>query len=191
MKLTKCSQNHYYDADKYETCPHCNSQSNGQLTDSIPPIISDFPGNDTGNGTLGDEVEDVQKTVGIFSKKAEKEPVVGWLVCIEGEHCGEDFRIKMGRNFVGRSTNMDVVLSKDAHVSREKHAIIVYEPKGNMFIIQAGESKELSYLNDTVVLSPRELNPYDIISLGTSKLMFVPFCSDKFTWDNDEESEDK
>ena len=25
MKVVKCDKNHYYDADKYETCPHCKN----------------------------------------------------------------------------------------------------------------------------------------------------------------------
>ena len=198
MKLTKCNQGHFYDADRFETCPHCNSAGQVQSTpdsgtinsrkeyltekvDVAKPEVKSTP------NSLGSAVEDAQKTVGIFKKKAGKEPVAGWLVCIEGEHYGEDFRIKMGRNFVGRSTSMDIVLSKDSHVSREKHSIIVYEPKGNMFIVQAGESKELSYLNDRVILSPQELNPYDVITLGSSKLLFVPFCSENFKWDDKKE----
>lgn len=25
MNVVKCDKNHYYDADKYETCPHCKN----------------------------------------------------------------------------------------------------------------------------------------------------------------------
>ena len=85
---------------------------------------------------------------------------------------------------------MDIVLAKDNMISRDKHAIIIYEPKGNIFIIQAGESKELFYLNDSVVLSPTEMKPYDTITIGASKLLFVPFCSDNFNW-NDIKKEDE
>jgi hypothetical protein len=149
-----------------------------------PPVNEPKP-----NG-LGSAVDDAQKTVGLFVKGSNNnatQPVVGWLVCVEGEHFGEDFRICMGRNFVGRAKNMDIVLSKDSHVSRDKHAVIVYEPKNNLFVIQTGESKELSYLNDEVVLSPKELKPYDKISLGSTKLLFVPFCNDQFKWEEDKE----
>ena len=27
MNLTKCSNGHYYDADKYPSCPHCNKNA--------------------------------------------------------------------------------------------------------------------------------------------------------------------
>lgn len=221
MKLTRCSNGHFYDADKYTECPHCpnGNTDGGGLTQPINmadrPMPDDLqnrtqPLNNVvqnnavqsatvpsipSNNELKKEVDDVQKTVGIFNiKKGGTEPVAGWLVCVEGPHFGQDFRIKMGKNFVGRMANMDVVLSKDSSVSREKHLIVVYEPKGNMFIVQSGESKELSYLNDKVILSPQELNPYDVITLGSSKLLFVPLCNENFKWDNyknDEDEKDK
>lgn len=77
---------------------------------------------------------------------------------------------------------MDVALTKDGTVSRNKHAIILYEPKANIFIVQPGEAKELFYLNGQVVLQAQQINPYDVIALGKTKLLFIPLCSDKFTW---------
>jgi hypothetical protein len=38
------------------------------------------------------------------------------------------------------------------------------------------------YLNDEEVTVPTELKPYDIIELGQTKLMFVPFCGEHFQW---------
>ena len=40
MKLTKCSQNHYYDGDKYEQCPHCNSHAVANRNISGPKLQS-------------------------------------------------------------------------------------------------------------------------------------------------------
>ncbi len=210
MNLTRCNQGHFYDADRFPTCPHCNKGQSGSAPLPVPP--TSLPAEDrsgqptqpdphagaerkneeakklTGTIPAQPEVEDIGKTRGIFDvKDFNDEPVVGWLVCISGKHIGSDFKLKAGRNFVGRDRTMDVVLSKDSTVSRVKHTVIVYEPKGNMFIMQAGESKELSYLNDNVVLSPVELKAYDIITLGETQLIFIPFCSDKFKWDDSEE----
>ena len=79
---------------------------------------------------------------------------------------------------------MDVALTMDGSVSRDKHAIILYEPRSNVFIAMPGDARELFYLNDKVVLSATEIKAYDVISLGSSKLMFIPCCSDKFKWEN-------
>ena len=42
-------------------------------------------------------------TIGYYSRVIGVEPVVGWLVCTEGEYKGESFKLKSGRNFIGRA----------------------------------------------------------------------------------------
>jgi len=142
-----------------------------------------------GMPSLGDAVKSAiggsdEKTVGYYERSMGTEPVVGWLICLTGGHFGEDFRLKSGRNFIGRSTEMDVVIAKDSAVSREKHAIVVYEPKGRKFLAMPGEAKELCYLNGDVVLTPVEINSGDKLSLGETELMFIPCCGEEFSWDD-------
>ena len=79
---------------------------------------------------------------------------------------------------------MDICLEGDDRISRNKHAIVVYEPKSRMFIAQPGESRELFYLNDKVVLESKVIKANDVITVGSTKLMFIPCCSDKFNWDS-------
>lgn len=122
-------------------------------------------------------------TVHYFQKSIGTEPVVGWLVCVKGVHFGEDFKIKSGRNFIGRSGNMNISLSADKAVSRDRHAILTYDPKGNAFFIQPGESSELCYVNNDAVLVPTKLKLNDKITIGESELIFVPFCSKSFSWE--------
>lgn len=143
-------------------------------TESLSAIIDSID--------VGGEETDQDVTRGFFESAIGSDPVVGWLVCVEGNHFGEDFKLKAGKNFIGRSANMDVCLSGDNSVSREKHLIVLYDPNNNIFIVQAGDSKELSYHNESLVLSPVELKPYDVLKVGATKLLFIPFCSDKFTW---------
>lgn len=196
MNLTRCENGHFYDADRFDTCPHCNQTTLSTVLQdendeklytmpmdgeqSKPDIV--IPTSSTEDGA--------QATIGYFSD-IPNEPVVGWLVAIEGPHFGQDYKLKTGRNFVGRSSSMDVVLDKDASISREKHAIVLYEPKSNIFLVQPGDAKELSYLNDKVVLTATELKAYDVLSLGGTKLLFIPCCSDKFNWDSVKPAEEK
>lgn len=194
MNLTRCENGHFYDADRFDSCPHCNQTS-----------ISTVLQNENGESeyTLPiDQPEDVkpepmvvtedvsQVTIGYFGDSP-SEPVVGWMVAIEGAHFGVDFKLKTGRNFIGRSREMDVALPEDQSISREKHAIVLYEPKSNVFLVQPGDAKELCYLNDKVVLTATEINAYDVLSLGATKLLFIPCCSDKFNWDSVKPKEDK
>jgi hypothetical protein len=127
---------------------------------------------------------DDQKTISFASQNIGTEPTVGWLVIIGGEDMGMDFKLKSGRNFIGRSASMDVALKNDKTVSREKHSIVVYDPKSYTYIVQPGTAKELCYLNDEVVLAPQVLELNDVITVGETKLLFVPLCTrDGFNWD--------
>ena len=69
------------------------------------------------------------KTVGYYHKKVGIDPVVGWLLCVDGPEKGRDYRIRSGRNSIGRAENMDICISGDSSISRERHAIIAYDPK--------------------------------------------------------------
>ena len=203
MNLARCSNGHFYDEDKFEKCPHCGSVDRNDdqtvalnrnddktvaLTQGDDPVTSKLEPTSLqdavakaagGTPVSGDD----SVTVGYYDKAIGSEPVVGWLVCIEGAHLGEDFKLKSGRNFIGRSTGMDITIAGDNSVSRDKHAVVVYEPKNHMFLVQSGDSKELCYLNDKVVLSAEEIKGNDVVTVGSTKLMFFPCCSDVFNWD--------
>lgn len=105
------------------------------------------------------------------------EPCVGWLVALSGSHLGTDYRLKIGKNFIGRSSQMDVALTDDKSVSRDKHAIVVYEPKQHLYLVQPGEASTLVYRNEQVVLSPVQLEAYDVITVGDVNLLFMPLCN--------------
>lgn len=109
-------------------------------------------------------------------------PCVGWLVALGGEHIGTDFRLKAGKNFIGRDMQMDVALTEDKSVSRDRHAIVVYEPKAHLYLVQPGESSSLVYRNDQVVLTPVKLEAYDVITVGDVNLLFMPLCGERFNW---------
>lgn len=112
------------------------------------------------------------------------EPVVGWLVCVKGCYQGESFPLKAGQNFIGRSLSMDVILKDEPTVSRENHAMILFEPQRQVFYLTAGQSAGITYLNDAPVLMPAELKPYDKIGVGKALLVFIPFCGAQFCWDD-------
>ncbi|MBS6194169.1 MAG: FHA domain-containing protein [Clostridiales bacterium] len=132
---------------------------------------------------------DDNRTVSYYSRTMGTEPVVGWLVAVEGNYFGESFKLKSGRNFVGRSPEMDIQLSMDNSVSRRKHAVIIYEPRAKKFIAQPGDSRELFYLNDEVVLNNVVMNAYDILLIGETKLLFIPLCGEKFSWEDIKEKQ--
>ena len=127
---------------------------------------------------------DENRTVGYYPRRIGVEPVVGWLVIVEGAGKGESFLLHTGRNFIGRSQEMDVVLHGDKSVSRVRHGILVYEPREKVFFIQPGDSRELFYRNGEVVLEKLLLESYDVLQFGETKLMFVALCGEHFSWED-------
>lgn len=151
---------------------------------------------DTVDGTPPDlnrsRPSDDAKTQGFFESTDpdfEIPPAVGWLVCTVGKHTGKDYRLKAGRNFIGRSTVMDIALDGEPTVSRESHAIVAYEPRQNIFIAQPGSASELFYVNNEVVLNAVVLKRNDRIQIGNAELMLIPCCDENFRWDKQEKKD--
>lgn len=127
-------------------------------------------------------------TVARYNFSDEINPVVGWLIAVKGEYKGSAFILNSGNNNIGRSLTNAVALAKERTVSRERHASIIFDPDNNKFFIKPGESSGLTYVNNELLLSVRELNSWDKIRLGAVEFVFVPLCSEYFSWD--EYSED-
>ncbi|MDD6269439.1 MAG: zinc-ribbon domain-containing protein [Oscillospiraceae bacterium] len=126
---------------------------------------------------------DTGKTVAVFADDFSKEPVVGWIVAVEGEHRGEAYQLVTGKNRIGRNTGNDIIIPNDNTISKVDHAIIVYEPKKHIFILQAGNGNGLTYLNEEIVLESKVLSNYDTLQIGSQVFRFIAFCGDNFSWE--------
>ena len=126
--------------------------------------------------------DDPGKTVAVLQKSLNIEPVVGWIVCIEGSDKGKDFHIMARNNSIGRSEKMDICIKGDTTISRDNHARIAFDVKHNVCHLIPAESTNGIYLNGNPVYVPTELKQGDIIELGQSKFMFVPLCNENFSW---------
>lgn len=201
MALQECANGHLYDTDQYPTCPYCSGGANminfgaanevGRTvaaTNAVVPPISEVGSTVAPQAYMKKEEpkpsSDIGKTVGVFQRKMNFEPVVGWLVCISGPEKGKDFRIYGKNNTVGRSEKMDICIKGDTTISRENHARLAYDEKHNAFHLIPAESTNTIYLNDEPVYVPAKLTARDIIEFGDCKLMFVPLCDDNFSWKN-------
>jgi len=126
--------------------------------------------------------EESNRTVGIFKQKFGLDPVVGWLVCIEGPEKGRDYRLLDRINTIGRGAENDVVLEMEQSVSQKNHARLAYDAKHNNFQMIPGEGRNITYVNDAPLYVPQLLHAYDVIEFGETKLLFIPLCSEQFQW---------
>ena len=205
MRQTRCEKGHFYDADRYASCPHCANmaggmpQGNPTVTKTLDDQVTVTLGKPEQAAQMEQVVQMAPKSEGVAAEirevvpfddepvtqgffKKDSDPVVGWLVRTKGVHKGEDFRLRAGRNFIGRGQDMDIKLTGENTVSRDKHAIVLYEPNQRIFLAQMGESHELVYLNGELLLSNAQMKAYDRIQLGDAELMLVPCCGENFDW---------
>jgi len=122
---------------------------------------------ETLEGLAGEELA-VDKTISIKKKKL---PAIAWLVMMEGEREGEDFRITKEEFKIGRDPSLkcDLVL-KDPTVSKE-HAKIKLQDDGKIYIYDLG-SENGTIVNDEEIKGPKELKDDDIIIIGKTKFLF-------------------
>jgi hypothetical protein len=186
MALQRCDKGHYYDPESYSNCPSCGTHDlNLQATQMRGAAVSPDDGVTQARGASSSMQRDTGVTVAIVRKKTGMDPVVGWLVCVDGPEKGRDYRIRSEKNYIGRDSSMDICISGDETISRENHAMISFNPRNLGFSIAPGNSRGLVYLNGKEVGVPEDLKPYDLIELGQCKLSFVAFCGEKFQWVQD------
>lgn len=121
-----------------------------------------------GGATAGDMAED---------------PVVGWLVVIDGPGRGQARAVGYGMNSIGRGPTERISLEfGDAQMSRTGHAVLTYDPRSRKFYLQHGGGRNLTYVADQAVLTPTEIATGTDIVMGATKLRFIALCGPEFDW---------
>jgi hypothetical protein len=190
-KMIRCPEGHFYDPAKHTACPWCALPSDAggaeQKTRPVKPGALETPGPPPLPGSNPPPVPPgpgpgATVRYGGAGPVPKTGPVVGWLVCLDGPDRGQDYRLHSEKNYIGRAPEMDVVILNDNTVSRDKHGVVVFDPKKQSFWVLAGEAKGLVYLNGELVQTPMRMNRDDVLELGQTKLVLVPFCGEKYSW---------
>ena len=116
------------------------------------------------------------------------DPVVGWLVIVQGPGLGASLRLGMGQNSIGRGADARVRLDYgDTQISRSNHASVTYDHRGDTFYVQPGNGVNLTYLDDGPVLGATPLPNRARITIGETTLRFVALCDGSFSWNESEQ----
>jgi len=156
--------------------PHMAPQMSPQTTPEHPPMmarsIAPAPGHTRIPRPMGLEVD------------VRTDPVVGWLVVLDGPGKGNFRPIYSGSNTIGRSTNQRIPIDfGDDAISSEKQAFLVYDGRKRQYqLVPNLERPNLVHLNDSALLANGELKPHDKITMGRTTLLFVPLCGPDFDW---------
>jgi hypothetical protein len=114
----------------------------------------------------------------------EQDPVVGWLVVVGGPGLGSYRPIFEGNNTVGRNSSQRVPIDfGDDSISSEEQAYIRYDSSARSFLFVPNLAKtNVVSINDKRPTGAVELNQMDVITMGRTQLVFVPFCGAEFDW---------
>jgi hypothetical protein len=149
-------------------------------------------GDDEGEGEMTRLVGPARRLSGAAAPAApenggsEADPVVGWLVVMAGPGRGNSVKLGYGQNSVGRDREERVRVDfGDGSISRKRHCYIIYEPRKRQYILRAGDSANLTYLNGELVSETMPLTGGNLIEIGKTTLRFVPFCGADFDWQDE------
>jgi hypothetical protein len=114
----------------------------------------------------------------------EADPVVGWLVIVGGPGIGQYRPIFEGNNTVGRSGQNRIPIDfGDDAISGEEQAYIRYDSSDRSFLFVPNLAKtNVVSLNERRPTAAVELQAMDVITMGRTQLVFVPFCGPDFDW---------
>ncbi|HRN84880.1 MAG TPA: FHA domain-containing protein [Hyphomicrobium sp.] len=114
----------------------------------------------------------------------DEDPVVGWLVVVGGPGIGQFRPIFEGNNSMGRaeSNRIPIDFGDDA-ISAEEQAYIRYDSAERSFLFVPNLAKtNVVSLNEKRPTGAVELTQMDVITMGRTQLVFVPFCGPDFDW---------
>ena len=113
-----------------------------------------------------------------------QDPVVGWLVVVGGPGLGAFRPIFEGNNTIGRAPSQRVPVDfGDDAISAEEQAYLRYDSSDRTFLFVPNLAKtNVVRLNDDKPTAAVKLRPMDVITMGRTQLVFVPFCGDEFDW---------
>jgi len=114
----------------------------------------------------------------------EQDPVVGWLVIVGGPGIGAYRPIFEGNNTLGRNSTQRIPLDfGDDSISSEEQAYIRYDSAARSFLFVPNLAKtNVVSINDKRPTGAVELNQMDVITVGRTQVVFVPFCGAEFDW---------
>lgn len=204
--IVRCSNGHFYDAEKTKECPYCNRSDEADsliFIDrmKVQPIIQSRAMDDDVTQALPSNAPvfiesatempaaglsaDRNVTESIFRNKRGNPLVCGWLVGVKGPVRGQDYRIFHGINWVGSGYNSDVIIHGDSAISTEKHCGLVYEGRYSVFYVIPGTGT-ITYFNEKLLVQPETMKLGDNIKIGNSVFEFIPYCREGHTWEIEE-----
>ncbi len=155
----------------------------GAASDPVPPTRIMRPGPGAG-AAGGGRTRLVRGPLKVSRSEFHQDPVVGWLVVIGGPGLGAFRPIFEGNNTIGRAPSQRIPIDfGDDTISAEEQAYIRYDAAERRFLFVPNLAKtNVVSVNEDKPTSAVPLQAMDVITMGHTQLVFVPFCGEEFDW---------
>lgn len=153
MQIQRCPVGHFYDAERYDSCPLCFPAPE-RTPEQEPPAVLPEP------------------------------PVLpcGWLVRLDDPERGREYRIQAGYNYLGSDASSDICISGDPGISPQHAAVLGYDERMCLFSFGPCGGHLPVRVNGNMILDAVILNAYDVLTVGDTRLLFLPLCGKQFNW---------
>jgi hypothetical protein len=145
----------------WDVCPYCAFNRSGQAKSGVH-VEALSQGMAEGKTVALNAAE-------IVGNQHVNKAVVGWLVCMDGDQKGQDYRLFDGRNVLGTAADCEIVVY-DQWVSA-RHSVILIESGKARYLIQDLDSKNHTFVNTKQVMK-QELIDNDEVRIGRVKFRF-------------------
>ena len=160
-----CNNGHQME-DTWEICPYCQRTGYQAGGGSAGPLKTRLEAETQPAIVTGPAA--ARKTV-LLADQRTRGALVGWLVALNSDQRGEDFRLREGQNIIGTAGDADIIL-KDSSVSG-RHASIRY--RDQKFLLTDLDSLNGTFVNEEREAAARaELKDSDVVRIGGVSLKF-------------------
>jgi len=136
------------------------------------------------SGSEPDRTQRVRGKANVTRGEFHQDPVVAWLVVVGGLGLGAYRPVFEGNNTIGRASTQRIPLDfGDDAISSEEQAYIRYDSSQRSFLFVPNLAKtNIVSINEKRPTGAVDLNHMDVITMGRTQLVFVPFCGSDFDW---------
>ena len=152
-------------------CPKCN----GKMTATVRSLNEPADSKESVAIPLQPSPRNVSQSI---------DAVCGWLICVNGAGRGMYYRILKEKNLISDEKNNFVTVHYDFTRSEGVSSMILFDDIANDFWLLNCCGHNIVRINGRLLLNATKLNKDDILIIGKTKFVFLPFCGESFQWKN-------
>ena len=188
MRAVKCERGHFYDGDRYVSCPHCAEGIVPEDSLRIKNVESGIQKTEILSHPEMRQEDSVHVAQTVLLRPAEQEAgfgsrnmAVAWLVGMDGAGYGKSYELTSSELFDPVQKTVALGVAPDISENVKEALLISYGKESNVFYVSAVGGNVVCVAGKAIT-GQQMLQTGQLISVGKEKYMFVELCGEKFSW---------